>query len=178
MNSKPLKIGICGKMGSGKTSLANEIVKTNSNGTVLSLAGEVKHIARRLFGMEGKDRSLLQQIGMKMREIEPDVWIDYLLRESNNSYLSVLVVDDVRFINEVDKFRQDGFVMIKITIDEEHQLERIKSTYPDDWERHWEKRHNPSESEIDEIPDWWFDFIVSAKELEEGWDLPRLFKNN
>lgn len=178
MNTKPLKIGICGKMGSGKTSLANEIVKNNSNGMVLSLAGEVKHIARRLFGMVEKDRSLLQQIGMKMREIDVNVWIDYLLRESNKSNFSVVVVDDVRFINEVDKFRNDGFVMIKIEIDEKHQLERLKLTYPNDWERHWEKRHNPSESEIDEIPDWWFDFIVSAKEIEAGWDLPRLFKKN
>jgi len=173
---KPLKIGICGRMASGKTTLAQEIIQASGNAEILSLAGEVKNVAKRIFGMVEKDRPLLQQIGMKMREIEEDVWLNFLLRRADESDAKIVVVDDVRFINEVDKMREAGFVMIKINIDEDLQLNRLKSTYGEDWESHWENRNNPSEQQVDLVPDWWFDFIVSAEEIESGWELPRLFK--
>lgn len=175
MPNKPLKIGICGRMASGKTSLAREIILNHGEGEVLSLAKEVKNVAKNLFGMEDKDRPLLQKIGMKMREIEEDVWLNFLLRQADVSEKAIVVVDDVRFINEVDKMRDAGFVMIKIVIDETLQKERLKETYPKDWEVHWENRDNSSEVQVDLVPDHWFDFIVSAKEIEEGWPLPRLF---
>jgi hypothetical protein len=175
MNEAPLKIGICGRMASGKTSLAREIILNHGDGEVLSLAKEVKNVAKRIFGMEEKDRPLLQKFGMKMREIEEDVWLNFLLRQADSSEKKIVVVDDVRFINEVDKMRDAGFVMIKISIGEELQQERLKKTYPKDWEIHWENRNNPSEIQVDMVPDHWFDFIVSAKEIEEGWPLPRLF---
>jgi adenylate kinase family enzyme len=175
-NDEKLKIAICGRMASGKTTLANEIVKNYGEGEVLSLATEVKNVARRVFGMVEKDRPLLQQIGMKMRDIEQDVWLNFLLRQADDSDAPIVVVDDVRFVNEVDKMRNDGFVTIKIVIDEERQLERLKKTYPNDWEIHWENRNNPSEMEVDLVPDWWFDFTVSAQEIETGWDFPRLFQ--
>ena len=68
-----LKIAVCGKMASGKTTLANMIVDEKNNGTVLSLATKVKDIGKELFFMEAKNRPLLQKIGMKMREIQEDV---------------------------------------------------------------------------------------------------------
>ena len=57
-----MKIAICGKMASGKTTVAQSL----DGFKVLSLAGEVKRVGRELFGMKDKDRPLLQQIGMKM----------------------------------------------------------------------------------------------------------------
>lgn len=175
MPNKPLKIGICGRMASGKTSLAREIIVNHGEGEVLSLATEVKNVAKRIFGMKDKDRPLLQKIGMKMREIEENVWLDFLLRQADNSSKNIVVVDDVRFINEVEKMRDAGFVMIKIVVDEKIQKDRLMETYPKDWEIHWENRNNSSEVQVDLVPDHWFDFIVTAKEIEEGWPLPRLF---
>ena len=67
-----LKIAVCGKMASGKTTLANMMVAEKDKGEVLSLAKKVKDIGRELFFMEDKDRPLLQKIGMKMREIKED----------------------------------------------------------------------------------------------------------
>ena len=73
-----MKIAICGKMASGKTTLADWFVD-NHDFLKISLAAKVKEIGVNLFGMKQKDRRLLQQIGMKMREIKEDVWIDYLI---------------------------------------------------------------------------------------------------
>jgi dephospho-CoA kinase len=177
-----MKIGICGRMASGKTTLANELEKQflrqrkvalEENVCQMSLAGKVKEIARDLFFMQGKDRPLLQKIGMKMREIEENVWLDYVL-ESANRQLGIVIVDDVRFINEAVTMKENEWIMIKIVVDEETQLERLKKTYPYDWERHWENRNNPSESQVDHILDEVFDFVIDANDVmdfEADWIL-------
>ena len=78
--SVPLKIAISGKMGSGKTTLAEEIRKQftegyNGHSAMVSLGAPVKEVARNYFLMPAdvKDRLLLQQIGQQFRTIKPDV---------------------------------------------------------------------------------------------------------
>ena len=53
-----MKIAITGKMGSGKSYLADKI--SNKYGFyIASFAGRVKELAKELFNMVGKDRGLL-----------------------------------------------------------------------------------------------------------------------
>jgi len=157
-----MKIAICGQMASGKTTLANRLCE-EENYTILSLAGMVKEVAYTLFNMkpENKDRKLLQQIGMKMREIRPMVWIDYVIEESKE--YECVVVDDVRFINEVQQFKENGWILVKLEITDEIQKSRLQKTY-DDWESHWNNRDDPSEAEVDKIPIEWFDLVISPND--------------
>jgi len=108
-----MNIAIAGKMASGKTTLANHLVERGYQ--KVSLAGKVKEIARDLFQMEEKDRPLLQQIGMKMREIRPSVWIDYIIHlgEQHDN----LVIDDVRFVNEARVLQEAGWIVIRLNIE-------------------------------------------------------------
>tara|TARA_Y100000310_G_C20498710_1_gene722832 strand:+ start:331 stop:840 length:510 start_codon:yes stop_codon:yes gene_type:complete len=155
-----MKIAICGKMASGKTTVAQSL----EGFQVLSLAGEVKRVGRELFGMKDKDRPLLQQIGMKMREIRASVWLDALIRESNKQelYGYSVVCDDVRFINEANTLKADGWILIKLVITDDLQKQRLQNTYPDDWEVHWNNRTDASESEVDAIPLDLFDLVIPA----------------
>ena len=157
-----MKIAICGKMASGKTTLANRLC-IEENYTRLSLAEMVKEVAYTLFNMkpENKDRKLLQQIGMKMREIRPMVWIDYVIEESKG--YDCVVVDDVRFINEVKQFKENGWILVKLEITDEIQKSRLQKTY-DDWESHWNNRDDPSEAEVNKIPIEWFDLVISPND--------------
>lgn len=66
-------IGLLGKMGSGKTTLANEFIKQDNRFYKLAFADKVKELAIDLFKMKEKDRTLLQQIGQKLREIKDSV---------------------------------------------------------------------------------------------------------
>ena len=157
-----MKIAICGQMASGKTTLANRLCE-EENYTRLSLAGMVKEVAYTLFNMkpQNKDRKLLQQIGMKMREIRPMVWIDYVIEESKE--YECVVVDDVRFINEVKQFKENGWILVKLEITDEIQKSRLQKTY-DDWESHWNNRDDPSEAEVNKIPIEWFDLVISPND--------------
>ena len=157
-------IAISGRMASGKTTLAHYL-RDELGYESLSLAGAVKRLGRDLFGMVEKDRPLLQQIGMKMREIKPSVWIDYLVSQANsvNESQYFVAVDDVRFVNEAKRFKSEGWVLVKMDIGEELQIERLKNTYPDNWEMHVANRDDISELEVEKIPLEWFDLIITAE---------------
>ena len=166
------KIAICGKMASGKTHLAQRL--TDERGFQrFSLGGAVKRLGTDYFDMVKKDRPLLQQIGMKMREIRPSVWIDCVVKEISvheNECQAVfgttdgmgVVVDDVRFINEAKAFKDAGFTLIRLHIEDDLQIERLKATYGSDAEVHINNRHDASEMEMDEIDESLFDLVLSA----------------
>ena len=153
-----MKVGICGKMASGKTTLAKGF---NEEGfEIVSMADGVKRVGREVFGMTMKDRHLLQQIGMKMREIRPTVWLDLLMKQADE--VENAICDDIRFVNEATTLKENGWYLIKIDIDEELQKIRLKNTYKNDWKTHWNNRSDPSETEVDKIPLEWFDLIIPA----------------
>ncbi len=142
-----VKIAICGPMASGKTWLAHKLCEELGLSKI-SLAAQVKVVARDLFFMdpEHKDRILLQEIGKKMRDIRPSVWVDYMLNSENAQ--DNCVCDDVRFVNEARKLSEEGFLIIMLDIDEELQKSRLMRAYPDNWEIHWNARSDSSETEL------------------------------
>ena len=126
-----MKIAISGKMGSGKTTLTNEILRQlqdlNLQGQRLSLADPVKEVARNYFLMPAdvKDRLLLQQIGQQFRTIKPDVWVDLLMQNvevmTDTTEVELVICDDVRFVNEFEAMQQGGWLTIRLTVDEAEQ---------------------------------------------------------
>jgi len=82
------------------------------------------------------------------------------VRESDCEFV---VVDDIRYLNEIKKLKEDGWVLVKIDIDDSLQIERLKQTYPENWEVHAESRTHPSEAEIDQMEDSDFDLIIKAE---------------
>ena len=144
-----LKIAISGKMGSGKTTLANEILHQFNSGysgqsTMVSLGAAVKEVARNYFLMpdDVKDRSLLQQIGQQFRTIKENVWVDLLMRDvdglADTTDVELVICDDVRFDNEFKAMQQDGWMTIRLTVDESEQKRRLECAYADNWRTHWE----------------------------------------
>ena len=165
-----VKIAICGRMASGKTTMA-EWLELNHDYVKFSLAGAVKKFGNFLFDIpEGKkDRVAYQKVGDGARKILfEDIWIQTLLKEvqthTTQPYSTHdIVVDDVRYLNEVIKLKQQGWIMLKINIDDELQLARLKKAYPEDWEVHAQARSHPSEAEVDNIDDDLFDYIIEAE---------------
>ena len=117
-----MNIGICGKAGSGKTVVADHLVKRYGYKRY-AIADEVKRIAVRLFKMEKKDRKLLQDIGFQMREIRPSIWIDFLIDQIKGK--DRIVVDDIRYPNEYEVLKREGFKIIRVIADKEICIERL-----------------------------------------------------
>ena len=117
-----MNIGICGKAGTGKTAVADHLIKKYGYKRH-AVADEVKRIAVRLFKMKMKDRKLLQDIGFKMREIRTTVWIDFLIDQIRGK--DKIVVDDIRYPNEYEALKKEGFKMIRVVADREICIKRL-----------------------------------------------------
>ena len=117
-----MNIGICGKAGTGKTAVADHLIKKYGYKRH-AVADEVKRIAVRLFKMKMKDRKLLQDIGFKMREIRPSVWIDFLIDQVRGK--DKIVVDDIRYPNEYQALKKEGFKIIRVVADREICIKRL-----------------------------------------------------
>ena len=157
-----LKIGICGKMCSGKTYIAEQLA-TYYNCPILSFASKIKEIARDVFNMREKDRFLLQSIGTKLREIRNTVWIDYTIK--NSKQYSVCIIDDVRYRDEIDSLIDDGWILIKLNISKEKQLSRLQKKYPHTWELHSSQQSHVSEQISDQ--DNLFNLVIDMDTEED-----------
>jgi len=140
-----MKIAITGKMCSGKTTLSNYLCQIEPRFQIFSFGKKVKQVASDLFGMDPskKDRSLLTSIGQKMREIDPDVWINYVIREAKD--VDYCLIDDLRYQNEYEALSKNGFKIIQLTITPDLQEKRIKEIYPENYKDHLKNRNHPSE---------------------------------
>jgi adenylate kinase family enzyme len=155
-----MKISICGKMCSGKTTLAKYIYSLKENTKIISFADKLKEIARDLFNMEDKDRNLLILLGKKMREIDPNVWINATIKKSKQ--FENLIIDDIKYFNELKTLRDNGFKIIKLNISDDLQLKRLKNTYPETWKSHFKYIRDKSESQMDLLDNKYFDIEINV----------------
>jgi hypothetical protein len=126
-------IGLTGLLGSGKSAVAKEFVKTCAlNGVlveILPFADPVKAVAYSM-GWDGekdeKGRRLLQLIGTEcMREcIDPDGWVKLWLSKAHSSTADIVVADDCRFPNEEATIHELCGIMCRVEALEEVRKER------------------------------------------------------
>ena len=140
-----MKIVVTGKMCSGKTTLCNYLCELEPRFQIFSFGKKVKDVAKDLFNMDPqiKDRTLLTSIGQKMREINKDVWVNYVIEQCKD--VEYCLVDDLRYQNEYEALVKNGFKIIQLNISDELQEYRIRNIYPDNYEDHLKNRNHASE---------------------------------
>lgn len=138
-----MKIAITGKMCSGKSTIAKILSESDERFKIYSFGLKVKEVAKDLFDMKEKDRTLLTTLGTKMREIDPDVWTKYIIKQTKQN--THCIVDDLRYQNEYEELNKEGFLIIQLHIDEDIQEKRIKEMYPNNYEDHLNNRNHSSE---------------------------------
>ena len=154
-------IAFIGRFASGKTffsdMLKQKLEEKGIKAYRISIAQKIKDLAKDLFDMQTKDRRLLQLLGAKMREIDQDVWIKYLILNVKRNNLQPFIIDDVRFVNEYNLIKQSfpNFKVFKLVTDDEERMrvyEKIYGRRPTK-----EEENDPTEVDIDNIP---FDEII------------------
>jgi len=113
-------IGIAGKSGSGKTTVAgfltSALIDRGYRVDVDAIGAEIKRRARRDHGWDGRKdaagRALLQGLGAEGREVGgPPYWLDQMVRWHRGSDADYLIVSDVRFEAEAAQVR-DGCAFV------------------------------------------------------------------
>lgn len=146
-------IGICGRMGSGKDTVADTLVMRLS-GKKQSFSAKLKEIAEDLFGIVKKDdrgRHIYQVLGDKMRDIDPDVWTNVVMKKYKSDMN--MIISDVRYVNEAEAILEVGGTIIHLNVSDKIRKERIQKRegyiIP---EKEWrEMNSHSSETQVDEI---------------------------
>ena len=139
-----MKFAIHGPMCSGKTTISEIIKKHDPDYKTYSFGGKVKDIAKDLFKMDGKDRSLLINVASKMREIDHNVWVKYVMDEIENDNKDNCIIDDLRFQNEADHLKDWTF--ISLITPQDIRIKRITELYPENYKDHIKNMGHISET--------------------------------
>jgi hypothetical protein len=112
-----MKIAFGYKAGSGKDLSAKYLIK-KYGGKSVSFSEplyDILYHAQKTCGFETKkDRKFLQFIGTEWaRTINSNVWIDLLISNSNK-YNDNIYCTDLRFINEFESLKNNGWILVKI----------------------------------------------------------------
>ncbi len=128
--------GFMGEMASGKNTYADRLrdrmhEDLGISPLRVSFSSKIIEIATDLFGMEGKDRHYLGEVGSKMREIDPAVWANCVIREIERNGSPPFLADGLRFSFDDAQMRQKfpEFLVVRITADEAQRMEAYKRTY-------------------------------------------------
>ena len=157
-----MKIAICGKMCSGKSTLANYIMSSYPEYQKYSFAGKVKELCVELFDMKGKDRPLLIKFANKMRDIDGKVWVNQVLKQTEGK--TNCIIDDVRYQNEVDALIEDGWTFIQLNVPNETQQKRIMELYPDNYKEHFKSMNHISEQNNFVFPEGYPQLVLDTGE--------------
>ena len=140
-----MKVAIIGKMCSGKSTIAEIIMDHDSRYQRYSFGQKVKELASELFNMVGKDRELLINFANKMRDIDSEVWVNQVLKQTLTKEFGV--IDDIRYQNELDALVEENWIIIKLNVSRELQVKRIIDTYPETHQEHLKFIDHFSENE-------------------------------
>ena len=143
-----MRIAISGKMCSGKTTLKDYLQKKfiqldrllseeDQTGidklpiSELSFGRPIKEMYNKMFkNNPKKDRIAYQNIGDTFRQMDPTVFANYLVEMIKPN--TIVLVDDLRFENEMDILKKYGFICIRLDIDKNIQKSRFETLYPED----------------------------------------------
>jgi adenylate kinase family enzyme len=173
MPLKGKKLCFVGGMCSGKSFLAT-ILKTihdyhypnhESKMHIMSIAAPIKAVTK---DTKFQHRFMHQAIGSLGRKLDDDIFIKILAKRiATTNSKDTVVVDDVRFLNELSELVKLHFTTVRIDTPWLKRLQRLNSRYKDeppafdlvvDWFSH------ESETSLEEIDDDRFDYVLRTEQ--------------
>ena len=118
-------ICIAGEAQHGKDTTCDLILKElqgwNRSGVRIAYADYLKHLARVLYGWDGvkdeKGRTILQQLGQRVREVNPDFWVEIVERTVDTVlHDEIVVIPDSRYPNEIEYWEKRGYDVVRIKV--------------------------------------------------------------
>ncbi|MHA1990052.1 MAG: AAA family ATPase [Candidatus Hodarchaeales archaeon] len=141
-------IGITGRMGSGKTTIAKQMIALKGNAELYSIGQKIKNITFEL-DLPFK-RDVLQNTGDFFRSFDQLVWINYLMKHIEKQKNLGAIIDDIRYSVEGEYLRSNNFILVRAVSSSENRRKRISERdrieiSEDDWQN-WNNHQNESET--------------------------------
>ena len=168
-SQKPLRIAFAGASFSGRSTLANlcynKLVKDGKEVMKLSIEGPIKLIAKKKYGSNSRKDWMM--IGMEVRAVNQDHWINLLKQRIEDFGPDInIIVDDVKFQNEVGILTTLGFKIVYMDVPWNERFNRMVKKYG---------TTNPSafgenakwfahESELNLLPNAFYDYRIKIDE--------------
>lgn len=139
-------VALLGRAGSGKTTLADALVEAKVMDARHSFAAALKRDLNKLGVKKDQPyaRDVMIAYGQNRRAVSTDWWIERLRFDLFGEFAGV-VIDDVRFPNELAFLRDQGFLVVRLIAP---PLERMKRGIPAEFANGDE----PSEVACDHLP--------------------------
>lgn len=121
-----MRIAFVGKKAAGKT-FAARYLTTKYKFKHLSLKDPLYDILKKLYYYGGWKRIPWEQeikFYDALYKLDPNIWVGYLERRLRTTTMNV-VVDDPRYINEVQALKELGFILIRIDAPENQRRKMI-----------------------------------------------------
>lgn len=123
-----VKIALTGKMRSGKDSVADILEGRGLKRYKFSQG--IWDTLDMLWGIEDspfqeKPRKMLQDVGQKLREIDENVWVNYVLEGA--MWCENVVITDLRQPNEYKRLREEGYIIIRVSAPESIRKQRANA---------------------------------------------------
>lgn len=155
---------ISGRLGSGKSRLAEELCKQIKNSCIVKFADplyaiheSVKETLRSYgWNLQGINRDLLQDIGLWGRKQDENMWVNLakqrMWKIQAEKQGATIVADDLRFLNELNAF-PDAF-KIRLKASEECRVKRAQKLG---------NLNHISETALDGVPDDVFSLVLDTE---------------
>lgn len=171
-----MKIILFGKIRSGKDTVGEMLIE-NYGFNRLAFGDEIGWIIKRYFPNafdNGKPRHHYQFIGQQFRQLDADIWIKELLRKAEvlehmTGKPANIVVTDARQLNEAEKLKEQGYIVVKVVANDEIRIDRMKKA-GDNFSP--EMLEHETEKQVDLVqPDYVVPNNGTLEDLQENVDL-------
>ena len=130
-----IKIALCGRLRSGKDSVADRLWFEHGFETPKAFGSPVKYYADKIYAhtpkeFDGKQRKLYQFFGEALRQYDPSVWIRHMEfsvnMALNEKSTKGIVISDLRLPLEYEWARANGFIIVRVTAPLEARVKRAE----------------------------------------------------
>lgn len=131
-DNSEIKIALCGKFRSGKDTVA-DLIQDNHDFCKFAFSegiwATIELLYPEIYAKRHKEkpRKLLQEIGQKLRMVDPDIWVNYTFKRIKQVGANRIIVTDLRQPNEFSALKEKGFFIIRVNCELEIRLERAKA---------------------------------------------------